>query len=224
MLEKLRLANPDLEILHVEDPQFVRYGAIHPTIRLPEMRKFLYGVERTEFEYYVPCEERLMAMAEADQFKDDLFGQVPCQVGWYYGNCDRLNAVEYHKCSEVLYEYEPCVLILGLLWDLQGGRLDTASMKVFYVPANTCVELYATTLHFAPCKACSEPVMQIVAQSLGTNTPLLKPAQGTEAENRCLLQRNKWVLVHPEHAAAEPNAVVGLEGKNIAVVPVQTAP
>ena len=32
MLEKLRLANPELDILHVEDPQFARYGTLHPTI------------------------------------------------------------------------------------------------------------------------------------------------------------------------------------------------
>ena len=83
MLEKLRLANPELDILHVEDPQFARYGTLHPTIHLPEMRQFLYSVERTEFEHYVPCEERLMSLPEADQFKDGLFGQVPCQIGWY---------------------------------------------------------------------------------------------------------------------------------------------
>ena len=220
MLEKLRLANPELDILHVEDPQFARYGTLHPTIHLPEMRQVLSSVERTEFEHYVPCEERLRSLPEADQFKDGLFGQVPCQIGWYYGNCDRLNAVEYHKCSEVLYEYEDCVLILGLLWDMRDGGLDTSAMRVFYVPANTCVELYATTLHFAPCRAGQAPVMQIVAQSLGTNTPLLKPARTAEAEDRYLLQRNKWLLVHPEFAASEPEAAVGLRGKNLAVVPV----
>ena len=84
MLEKLQQANPDLEILSVIAPEFSSYGTIHPTVELPEMRRFLYGVEQTEFEHYVPCEDRLMELPEADQFKDDIFGQVPCQVGWYY--------------------------------------------------------------------------------------------------------------------------------------------
>lgn len=222
MLEKLQQANPDLEILSVIAPEFSSYGTIHPTVELPEMRRFLYGVEQTEFEHYVPCEERLMELPEADQFKDDIFGQVPCQVGWYYGNCNKLNAVEYHKCSEVLYLYGDGVLILGHLWDIKEDRLNTDTMKVFYVPANTCVELYGTTLHYAPCKAGKAPIMQIVVQSKGTNTPLLKPAEGKEAENRYLLQRNKWVLGHPE--AAEllgPDAFIGLEGKNITIVPVE---
>ena len=46
-----------------QPPQFARYGTIHPTIQLPEMRRFLYAVERTEAECYVPCEERLMSLA-----------------------------------------------------------------------------------------------------------------------------------------------------------------
>ena len=222
MLEKLRENNTDLTILDVNDPCFSMYGTIHPTVELPKMREFLYQVERTQEEYYVPCEEKLMELPEADQLKDDVFGQVPCQIGWYYGYVTKLNAVEYHKCSEVLYEYEPCVLILGLLYDAKDGSLDTGTMKIFYVPANTCVELYATTLHFAPCRAGREPVMQIVAQSKGTNTPLLKSAQGKEKENRYLLERNKWVYVHPEAAGTvAPERFIGLTGDNITIRPVE---
>ena len=51
MLEKLQQANPDLEILSVIAPEFSSYGTIHPTVELPEMRRFLYGVEQTEFEH-----------------------------------------------------------------------------------------------------------------------------------------------------------------------------
>jgi len=221
MLDKLRSCNPGLEINEVSSPGFAVYGKVHPSVELPEMERFIYSVERSHDEFYVPCEEKLMALDEADQFKSDLFGQVPCQVGWYYGNGTKLNAIEYHKCSEVLYEFEPCVLILGLLWDIKDDSLDTASMKVFYVPANTCVELYATTLHYAPCRAGSEPVMQIVAQSMYTNTPLLTPAEGNERENKYLLQRNKWVLIHPEAVEIIPDGFIGLRGDNITVNPAE---
>jgi len=221
MLAELRQRNPGLEILEVTDPGFAMYGTIHHTVELPEMRRFLYAKEKTEDEFYVPCDDTLMEMEEAKQFKDDMFGQVPCQVGWYYGNGTKLNAIEYHKCSEVLYEYEPCILILGLLWDIKDDSLDTGTMKLFYVPANTCVELYATTLHYAPCRAGRGMVMQIVAQSMGTNTPLLKPADGYERENKYLLQRNKWVLVHPEAAKLIPDGFVGLNGNNITINPIE---
>ena len=55
-------ANPLRPPVPTRDPQFARYGTLHPTIHLPEMRQFLYSVERTEFEHYVPCEERLMSL------------------------------------------------------------------------------------------------------------------------------------------------------------------
>lgn len=220
-MEELRKYNPELEIHSVEEPLFARYGTLHPTVRLPEMSRFLTAVERTQEEYYVPCEARLMALPEAEQFYD-LFGQLPCQIGWYYGYNTRLNAVEYHKCSEILYELEPCVLILGLQWEIQDGCLDTGTMKLFYVPANTCVELYATTLHYAPCRAGAMPVLQIVAQVKDTNTPLSKSVEIKEPEDRYLLERNKWVLVHPEAAAGfAANAWIGLTGTNISIQPVE---
>ena len=222
MLEKLRQSNPGLNIYELSDPSFSIYGTVHPTVKLPKMREFLYNVERTENEFYVPCEEELMKLPEADQLKDDVFGQVPCQIGWYYGYGTKLNAVEYHKCSEVIYAFEACALILGQLSDIKDGKLDTGTMKIFYVPADTCVELYATTLHFSPCRAGREPVMQIVVQSKGTNTPLLKPAEGKEKENSYLLERNKWVLVHPEAAGVTaPERFTGLTGENITIIPAE---
>lgn len=218
--EALKKSNPDLEILSLESPEFASYGCLHKTVKLPEMKKFLYAQERNEFEYYVPGDEAIESLPEAVQFADDMFGQVPCQIGWYYGNCDRLNALEYHKCSEILYEYEDCVIIVGHLWDIKNDQVDSGDLKIFFVPADTCVELYATTLHFAPAKAGKEMVMQIVAQSKHTNTPLLKPAVGNEPENKFLLQRNKWVLCHPEaKEALGPEAFVGITGENIRINP-----
>lgn len=221
ILDELRKKNPDLTILSVEDSEFATYGCVHKSVELPEMKKFLYSQERDAFEYYVPGEEAIESLPEAVQFTEDMFGQVPCQIGWYYGKGSKLNAVEYHKCSEVLYEYEPCVLIVGHLWDIKNDELDSADMKIFYCPADMCVELYATTLHFAPARATAEPVMQIVAQSKGTNTPLLVPAKGNEPENKYLLERNKWVLIHPEAKESFPTAFVGIKGANITIAAVE---
>lgn len=220
LLEALRAKNPGLTIVGVEDPSFASYGCVHKSVQLPGMREFLYQIEQTEPEYYVPSEARIECLPEATQIADEIFGQGSCQIGWYYGRGDKLNAVEYHKCSEVLYEYEPCVLIVGHVWDIADNKVHSDTMKLFYVPANCCVELYATTLHYAPVRACQAPVMQIVAQSKDTNTPLLKPVAGDMEANPMLLQRNKWVLGHPE--AAEllgPQACLGILGDNIQVIP-----
>lgn len=51
------------------------------------------------------------------------------------------------------------------------GMLDTAKIKAFKAPAGTLVEIYATTLHYAPCHCASEKGFRVlVALPQGTNT------------------------------------------------------
>lgn len=224
LLEKIRELNPNRVILPVTDPEFATYGTVHPHIRVPNMRSYAYEKrEMPEFELYEPCNEELMEMEEAHFFKQYAFGETACQVGFYTGFCGTLNALEYHKCSEVLVEFEPAVLIVGHIWDIKDLKLDSSCLKLFFVPKDTCVELYATTLHFAPCMATTAGVRQIVCQSAGTNTDAMHLDQMTEeGENPMLYQKNKWVLIHPEAKAAfSPNAVQGITGENISVIPVK---
>jgi hypothetical protein len=222
-LEKLQEANPDKKILNIQDPEFATYGTVHPHIQVPKMREYVYGKDMMPEEVYVACEEDLMQMDESVYFTQFAYGETACQIGYYTGFGTTLNALEYHKCSEVLVEFEPVVLILGHIWDIRDGKVDTSDLKLFYVPAGTCVELYATTLHFAPCMATPAGVRQVVCQTATTNTDLHHPELMTdEGENKFLYQRNKWVLIHPEAAASfEANAVQGITGENLAVVPVQ---
>lgn len=222
ILERLRAANPERTILTVDDPEFVTYGTVHPHIKVPKMREYAYQREMPDSEIYEPCSEELMGMDGAVCFTEFAYGETACQIGYYSGYCSKLNALEYHKCSEVLVEFEPAVLIVGHIWDINGQKLDSAKLKLFYVPADTCVELYATTLHFAPCMATQAGVRQVVCQTATTNTDLRHPELLTdEGENKLLYQRNKWVLIHPEAAGSfEANAVQGIEGENISVVPV----
>lgn len=219
MLEEIRKKNIRYDIQPVECDAFSEYGKIHEGISFPEMEKFVRNTkmpEETGGEFYMACSEELMNMGkEAELIKDCIYGQSPCQIGYYNGRADRLNAVEYHKCSEILILYEDAVLILGKLSDIVNGKLHTAKMKYFYVKKGTCVELYATTLHWAPCAAGPEGIRQVVVQIEGTNTPLQHPVTDREGDNRYLLERNKWVLIHEEaKASMSPEAYVGIIGEN----------
>lgn len=221
ILKKLREVNPGKTIRTVEDPEFASYGTVHSHIRVPKMRQYAYEREMPEQEVYEPCCADLMKMDESVFFTHFAYGETACQVGYYTGFVNTLNALEYHKCSEVLVEFEPAVLILGHIWDISQDEIDASKLELFYVPADTCVELYATTLHFAPCMATPAGVRQVVCQTAGTNTDLEHPELITnEGENRLLYQKNKWVLIHPDAAAAfEANAVQGIKGENISVNP-----
>lgn len=224
VLKRLRVQNPGRTILEVSDPSFATYGKLLPYVQTPEMRRYLYEqTEMPETEDYVPCSEELMAMEEALQFTQFVYGETACQVGYYNGYPSKLNALEYHKCSEVLVEFEPCVLIVGHIWDIKEDQVASEDLKLFYVPAGLCVELYATTLHFAPCMATNRGVRQVVCQTATTNTPLHHPERtDPNGENPYLYQRNKWVLAHPEAAASFDSRVVfGITGENIFLEPVQ---
>lgn len=80
--------------------------------------------------------------------------ELPIQIGWCIGNNHKLNAVEYHRCSEVNIAATDAILILGRQQDISvENTYDTSLMEAFRIPSGTAVELYATTLHYAPCNA-----------------------------------------------------------------------
>jgi hypothetical protein len=88
-------------------------------------------------------------------------------------------------------------------------------VQAFRVPAGVLVEVFATTLHYAPCHTDPEKGFQVmVALPYGTNrekpdiTPITR-------EDTLLTARNKWLLAHPDSDEAKNGAVIGLKGANI---------
>ena len=80
------------------------------------------------------------------------------------------------------------------------------------VPAGTAIEVYATTLHYAPCTAQEGGFRCVVVLPKGTNEEL--PFEtAKEGENRLLAAMNKWLIAH-EDAQIE-GAFCGLKGENI---------
>ena len=99
--------------------------------------------------------------------------------------------------------------------DVRDMMLDTARVAAFRVPAGVLVEVYATTLHYAPCHTDPEKGFRVlVALPRGTNTaaPVIPAAEGEAAY---LTACNKWLLPHPDSDEAKNGAKVGLTGINI---------
>ena len=97
---------------------------------------------------------------------------------------------------------------ISLFWQV-------VKVKAFRVPAGVLVEVYATTLHYAPCHTDPAKGFRVlVALPQGTNTekPAALPAGGDAA---LLWARNKWLLAHKESAEAAQGAYIGLTGENI---------
>ena len=164
---------------------------------------------------YVPSQPELEALPLAGQLADNAYGGMPIQLGWCNGHNTRLNCLEYHRDSEINCGTRDYLLLVARVDDIVDGRLDTARVRAFRVPAGEVVEVYATTLHYAPCSAkAGEGFRVLVALPRGTNGPRpeITPLNG---EDRMLWACNKWLLAHGESAEAAQGAVVALDGENI---------
>lgn len=219
MLKKLNELNPNIKINSLEGSDFKNYGKVHKNVKVDKMLDYLLTTNMSS-DYYLPNCDDLLALDESEYFKEICYGQVPCQIGYYNAYNSSLNALEYHKCSETLVVGTDIVLLLATIFDLdEDFQLDSKNIKAFFVPKGTVVELYSSTLHFSPCMATSDGVRQVVVLSKNTNTPLdHEVIKNSDDESKLLLEKNKWVIVHPEYKPlVSKGAFIGINGENIKI-------
>ena len=108
------------------------------------------------------------------------------------------------------------VLLIGRQQDIEADdTYDTSLVEAFLVPAGTVIEVYATTLHYAPCQVNDGGFRCVVILPKGTNTDL-SPVESVFHEDRLLFAKNKWLIGHQEGGLDE-NAFIGLKGENLEV-------
>ena len=209
-----------MKIYSVYDAEFARYGRVHSGMDgaalLREMERIPLPESGTAYE---PSVASLEACGASADYQASSFGGMPGQLGMCWGRNTKLNCLEYHRDSELTLGLGDFILLLAKQDEIENGVLDTAKVKAFRVPAGVLVEVYATTLHYAPCHTDETAGFRVlVALPRGTNTA--KPAlRGVSPEDRYLAARNKWLLAHPESAEAKNGAAVALRGENIDIAP-----
>ena len=87
-------------------------------------------------------------------------------------------------------------------------------MEAFYLPKGCAVELYATTLHYAPCNYEGNGFKVIIVLPKGTNFPLDK--EHADNEDALITAKNKWLIGHAEGGLPE-GSFIGLKGENLTV-------
>ena len=204
-----------MKILPVTDPSFQKYGQVLTGYDVTELLETLDRVsplpEGTE---YVPEQEELMALPIAQELQSNAYGGMPIQIGWCNGHNTKLNCLEYHRDSELNVGTEDFILLLAKREEMENGALDTAKVKAFLCPAGTLIEVYGTTLHYAPCSAKKgDGFKVIVVLPKGTN--LAKPEITVKNdEDGILWAANKWLLAHADSAEAAQGAKVLIKGVN----------
>ena len=189
-----------MKIFSVIDPEFKPYGRVVTGLDTAkaEILAALANTPLPAATDYVAEDAALQELPAAVEVSEHLFGGMPCQLGWCNGHNTYLNCLEYHRDSEFNLGTEDFVLLLARQEEIAGGKLDTAKVKAFRVPAGTLVEVYATTLHYAPCHVdAAKGFRVLVALPKGTNTakPAIKNDGGDDPQ---LWACNKWLLAHPD--------------------------
>ena len=216
MLKHLNEVN-DVKILSVNDPEFAPFGRVITGYDFFELIKYME--EQTAIpengNVYVASVPEMEAIPVVEKIQNGFYGEMPIQVGYCNGRNTTYNGFEYHKGSEINVAITDFMLVLGHSWEIKDNTYKVEDARVFFVEKGTAIEMYQTTLHLSPCRVTDEGFKDIVVLPRGTNTPLEHKGEALEPEAKLLLQKNKWVIAHPEREPLiKQGAVPGLLGEN----------
>ncbi len=212
-----------MKIYSVNDPEFRKYGRVINNVDLAPLVEALKKTEVPEGVVYEPSVASLEATSATKALSDTTYGEMPIQIGYCNGHNKLLNALEYHRDSEINVAATDAILMLGLMADVEPDfTYDTSKVKAFLVPAGTAVEVFATTLHYAPCGVDGAGFQVAIVLPKGTNYPLKTPhakvnADGTApSEDALITAVNKWLIGHAEGGLDE-GSFLGLKGENLSL-------
>ena len=206
-----------MKIQNVTDASFRKYGKIITEYSFEKILKEMEHTPLPKDVVYVPSVEELEVLPEAAEICKKGFGGLPIQIGYCNGDSHKLNALEYHRSSEFDIAQTDLILLLGMQQDIEDGDIyDTAKVEAFFVPAGTMIEVYATTLHYAPCQTSAKGFRCVVVLPKGTNGELSHRPENKSGEEKLLAAVNKWLIGHEEGGLPE-GSFIGLKGENIEV-------
>ncbi|MBR2782566.1 MAG: DUF4867 family protein [Oscillospiraceae bacterium] len=205
-----------MKIYSIYDEEFRFYGKVaegYDTAELiAAMKNIPMPADGTD---YRPAIAELEACGVFREFRERAYGGMPVQLGMCWGHNTKLNCLEYHRDSEVNLGTTDFILLLARREEIENGTLNTDKVLAFRVPAGVPVEVFANSLHYAPCEVPEADGFRVaVVLPKGTNT------ERPEFEPKCeedtwMTARNKWLLAHPDSNEAKNGAHIGLRGINI---------
>ena len=202
-----------MKILEITDKAFQKYGRIIDDVDFSELIATMAKTPvPADAVVYEPSVDILEALPVFEELSTKIYGEMPIQIGFCNGHNTKLNALEYHRDSEVNVAVNDLVLMIGCQQDIVDFTYDTSKVEAFRVPEGTAIEVYATTLHYAPCNIEDKGFQCVVVLPKNTNLPLDKKHAG--GEDGHLTAKNKWLLGHPEGGLPE-GSPMGLIGENL---------
>ena len=204
----------------VLDAGFKKYGRVIADIDTSEIVKLMDSYDMPEDVVYVAGDKKLENTQIHKVMEESIYGGCPVQTGYCNGHNQKLNALEYHRSSEVNIAATDMILLLGSREDVKDDfTYETSKVEEFFVPEGTAIEVYATTLHYAPCGVDGNGFQVAVVLPKGTNYPLTSKHTRVhnniaESEDALLAAANKWLIGHAE-GGLDDTAFIGLKGVNL---------
>jgi len=220
MLEHLNEVN-DVKIYPIESDEFKSYGRIISGYDFTDLIQYMESNTTVpeSGNLYVASVPEMESFGIKEKLQACFYGGLDIQIGYCNGRNSTFNGFEYHKGSEINVAITDFMLSLGHTWEIKDNHYNNDDAKVFFVKKGTVIEMYQTTLHLSPMKVTDEGYKDIVVLPKGTNTPLTEEEKALrdkkDSEQVLLLQRNKWVIAHPEREPLiKQGAFAGIIGPN----------
>ena len=79
------------------------------------------------------------------------------------------------------------------------------------------IEVYATTLHYAPCNADENGFKCVVVLPKGTNHEIENQPEVFGGDSKLLFAKNKWLVAHPDSGLDKDGAFIELKAENLSL-------
>ena len=211
MFENLKKLNSEIPFYRITDKEFEKYGRVLD-IDTKEVVSECKKIEKPQSgSQYMLSVESLENLNSSDKIRELVAGGCNAQIGLCWGYNNMMNAMEFHRSSEINIATTDLVLLLGLEYEMEGNEYSSDKIKAFYLKKGDAVEVYGTSLHFCPCQVSDDGFKCVVGLPAGTNDILDKKYN----DDKLLFKKNKWIICHDENTALiEKGVYPGIHGKN----------
>lgn len=193
MIEAFKKKNPEYKISEIHDQCFQTYGRILEA-DTKDVRTYAQSfLSLPESSFYQPRVAEIEAFDSIKDLSHKVYGYLDVMAGIVAGHNQIQNGLEYHQCSETIIAITDYVLGVGHRYEMIDDTYQSEELELFYVPEGTCIELYATTLHYTPMAVSSRGFMTICLLLTGTGDILPHGKEGI------LKKKNKWFIAHQEN-------------------------
>lgn len=215
-LKELRKINPHVEIFDIYSKEFKRFGKVSD-LDCSEIIDYL--IRETEIpqegNFYTPIDKNMEEFQVFKEAYNKNYGLIDVEIGYCNGQSTHLNGLEYHKTNEFNIGATDMVIFLAMVQDMNGNYIDTKDARAFFLGKGEVVELYQTSMHYAPCKVHVSGFKCGVILSRSTNVLTNIVDIKAEGEHRLLFKQNTWLVVHPDFKEfVDMGAFPGITGEN----------